>query len=90
MINLSHEQVLTLGQAAQKLGVTRQTVYRWAAQLGHRLETVKLGGKRVTTNEAIQRFARHDREPQAAATVAAFDGSGYATAMQNLKERHGF
>ena len=65
-INLSHEQVLTLRDATRFLPRYRKgrrvhvaTLYRWASAgiRGIRLETLKLGGRIVTSEEALQRFA---------------------------------
>ncbi len=65
-IDLSHERVLTLRKAARFLPRQRggksvhiSTLYRWASAGvgGVRLETLKLGGRVVTSIEAIERFA---------------------------------
>lgn len=60
-IDLQRERLLTLEQAAQSLpgGVAASTIWRWHRHglKGHRLETIVIGGKRLTSAEAVQRFA---------------------------------
>ena len=65
MIDLSTEQVITLTEAARRLPSRRQgrpvnlaTVWRWAQHgiRGHVLDTLYVGGVRMTSVEAIQRF----------------------------------
>jgi hypothetical protein len=66
-IDLSCEQVMTLREVASILPRQRagrkvhvSTLYRWASPRGVRgvrLETLKLGGRVVTSVEAVQRFA---------------------------------
>ena len=88
VIDLTQERVVSINAAAERLGVSPKTVYVWAASTHEpRLETVKLGGKRVTTLEAIQRFARQD-EPTPA-LVGTTNPSDYERAMAGLRERHG-
>jgi len=71
MINLSTEKLLSFAQAAKALPGHRgdgpcnpSTLWRWSktgcrAADGRmvRLETVKLGGRSLTSEEALQRFA---------------------------------
>jgi hypothetical protein len=70
MIDLQSEDVVTLTRAAKLLPkndrdkpVHVSTLYRWATRgVGSggqkvRLETLRLGGVRVTSREALQRFA---------------------------------
>ncbi|NQT21636.1 MAG: DUF1580 domain-containing protein [Planctomycetes bacterium] len=65
MINLQQEHILTFREAASKLPRRRagrncsiSTLHRWRLKgvRGVRLETGMLGGIRVTSAEAIQRF----------------------------------
>lgn len=65
-IDLSLERVISLRDAAQFLPRQRGgkkvhvgTLYRWvsAGVRGVRLENLKLGGRIVTSEEALQRFA---------------------------------
>lgn len=64
MIELRNEQLLTLadatklipGRFGKKLSI--KTIHRWALHgvRGVQLETVKMGGRKMTSREAIQRF----------------------------------
>lgn len=64
MIDLETEQVLSFKRAAEMVPwpdedrPSYETIRRWADRgvRGHKLETVRIGGRRVTTLEAIQRF----------------------------------
>ena len=58
MIDFKTETVLTLAGAAKRLGISVKTVRAWSKRVsGRKLETAKLGGKRFTSLEAIQRFS---------------------------------
>jgi hypothetical protein len=66
MINLSTETILPLSLAAKRVPASRNgrkthlsTLLRWILQGvdGIRLEGVRLGGRWVTSQEALQRFA---------------------------------
>ena len=59
MIDVETEELLTLGEAAKRLRVDGRAVsirstWRWA--LRGKLETIKMGGRRVTSAEAIARM----------------------------------
>lgn len=66
MINIRDEEMLTLSGAAKRLPHGRAskpvhvaTIHRWASPRGLkgiRLETVKVGGIRYTSAEALERF----------------------------------
>lgn len=57
-IDITRETVVDLNDVARRLRVHIKTVRGWGKRLnGRRLETVKLGGKIVTSLEALQRFA---------------------------------
>ena len=65
MIDLLNEEVLSLSQAARCLPrlrkgrpVNTSTLWRWSTIGFHgiRLETAKLGGRNVTSREALNRF----------------------------------
>lgn len=61
MVDLIREQPLELKEVAARFKVTMKTVYAWIDGVnGRRLETAKVGGKRYTTAEAIQRFSLED------------------------------
>ena len=58
MIDLNSEKLLTLEQAAEKLLVSKASLYRWITQgyQGVKLEAIKLGVNWRTSEEALQRF----------------------------------
>ncbi len=67
MIDITREQVFSLTEAARLLPRRRRgrkpspsTLYRWAKYglRGTRLETIRIGGTRCTSVEALQRFAQ--------------------------------
>ncbi|MBA4107637.1 MAG: hypothetical protein C0485_18035 [Pirellula sp.] len=60
MSNLLNEHRLTLAELARREGVSVCTVWRWAQRgaRGAKLETFAVGGRRYTTEEAHERFAR--------------------------------
>lgn len=65
MIDVSTEELISLADAVKHYPGTRPhraTVFRHAMRgvRGRRLETVKVGGKRFTSVEAIRRFARNE------------------------------
>ena len=88
MIDLQHEQPLTLSAAAREVpnrtsgrGVSVSTPWRWALRgiRGVRLETIFIGGIRYTSREALQRFF--------AATTAAANGESIPSRTVNQRER---
>lgn len=58
MTKLLFETRISLTQAAQQLGVNTSTCWRWAQKgvRNIRLETLSIGAKRYTTEEALERF----------------------------------
>lgn len=58
MTSILSEQIISLTQAAQRYDVNVSTIWRWRQRGvdGHRLETARLGGRRVTSIEALERF----------------------------------
>ncbi len=63
MIDLTQERAISLPEAARMVppkGVHLSTLYRWFQHgiRGIRLETAMIGGKRVTSEEALDRFFR--------------------------------
>jgi hypothetical protein len=70
--NLLTETLLTLKQAAETLPVRRtpQTVKMWIRQGcdGRKLESTKIGGRRYTSKEALDRFLNFDTTPPTAQT----------------------
>lgn len=78
------EDVLELGEARKFLPgrPDRATIYRWAlgpGSHGVRLETVKVGRKRFTSKQAIQRFVE--------LSTAAADGQAPPTMRTNRKRQ---
>jgi transposase len=65
VIDFTKEKPLSLAAVAERFGVAVKTVRAWARGVGgRRLETAKLGGKRFTSLEAIQRFSRQATEQE--------------------------
>jgi transposase len=92
VVDITREKRLDMDEAAAFAKVSRQTIYALANRLrGKRLETAKLGGKRITTLEAIQRFLdQKDDRSAAPVLVPVGPPSDYEEASRLLKERHGF
>src|SRR3954466_8086388 len=78
MIDLQNETILTLCEAARKLPnkPNLTTLSRWRTRgcRGVRLETLLLGGRRVTSSQALERFFT--------AVTAAADGKANAIEPQ--------
>ncbi len=99
MIDVNCESLLTLTQAAKRLPSRRPgksphvaTLYRWASRgvRGVVLDTVRIGGTRFTSVEAVGRFSRALTEGSA---VPRRSEGGGATrrleAAEDVLERHG-
>ncbi len=58
MIDVASETILTIGEAAEKLKVSKATVTNWikVGGKGLRLEAIKFGSHWRTSEEALQRF----------------------------------
>jgi hypothetical protein len=72
MVNVVNEQPLTLQQLAERLPFSYKTIHSWS-KYGHRgvkLETVPLGGKRISSMEAVQRFTERLAQLEAAPVPA--------------------
>lgn len=84
VIEILKEQLLTLEQAARSLPghVAPSTIWRWYRKgvRGVRLETIVIGGKRLTSSEALGRFA-------AASTAASELASTTDAALATPSER---
>jgi transposase len=86
------ETPISLRQLAKRLGVTPKTVYLWSSpQRGAkpRLETARVGGKRMTSLEALQRFTQQDDETPAV-QVPHSSSSEYEREKQLLRAERGF
>lgn len=77
------EQRLSLTQAARRLGVNPSTTWRWALNgvRGVNLETISVGAKRFTTEEAVERFV-------AATTAVAAHGPMPSVARTPRQREH--
>ena len=69
MLNTLLEQPMPLADAAKNVRtrpVSRATIYRWAQSGigGVVLETIRVGGSRCTTREALQRFFEELSKPK--------------------------
>ena len=62
--NTAVEDLISLRDAAEKIGRSYETVWRYAVKgfRGVRLETVRIGGTMRTSREAINRFIREVTE----------------------------
>ena len=88
MIDIACEQIITLEEAALRLKVSVATVRGWANR-GRRkqLETIKLGGTRRTSVEALQRFAEQSGSPtQSPTPERAEDSPAYRAAMASFQK----
>ena len=83
MIDIHTERIISFHDAAKSFPgrPNLSTLHRWrlAGVRGVRLETLLIGGRRVTSAEALQRFAE--------ATTAAADGSGMFTLSRTSRQR---
>ena len=88
VFDVMRETPVSLKDVAARFGVTLKTVYAWASRTeGKRLETVKVGGKRVTTAEAVQRFLSEDKpQPTPRFNFPQYD---HEAALRTLRDVHG-
>ena len=93
-INLHAEHILTIREAAEELPclcggkqVHRSTIYRWMKRgaRGVRLESLKIGRTKVTSREALQRFAERLVDAELPECQAASDRA--IAAEQELERR---
>lgn len=87
MIDVLNEDMVALDDARKLMpgDPDRATLYRWAlgpGSHGVRLETVKVGRKRFTSKQAIQRFAE--------ASTAAADGQAPPTIRAGRERKKSF
>lgn len=88
MIDIANETLLTLEQAADRLLVSKDAVYRWITHGSNeiKLEAIKLGVHWRTSVEALQRFA--DRlTPSQESTPSALSHIHTSTQRQRDHER---
>ena len=87
MIDVTSETLIPIGKTAGEIERLtgdrphRATIERWRMRGCHgvKLETVKIGGKRYTSQEALHRFV--------AAVTAAADGDSHATTQPSAERR---
>lgn len=81
MLSLLNEQRLSPVRAARRAGVSLPTIGRWFGRgvAGVRLESFRLGGRRFTTVEALERFVE--------ATTAAATPGGYTPQVRTNRQR---
>ena len=103
MLDITQERPISLQDAAAMVPgtdghrVNWKTVWRWAQHglRGIRLETAYIGGRRITTHQAVQRFCdaiTRLRMPESVGLVKPMPGTsrkGYAAAMRRLSQVHG-
>lgn len=89
MIDITKEKLITFEQAAEFCDVSWKTVYCWSKRTARPLESVKLGGLRRTSIEAIQRFLQQggDATP-IGAVLPTGPKTDYDEAVRGLQE-HG-
>ena len=81
MVELLQETRVSLTQLAREQGVYMPTVWRWAMKgaRGVKLETMQIGGRRYTTQEAFQRFVERG--------TAAANGGSVTSATRTNRQR---
>lgn len=82
-INFAKEQPLSVRDACELLKISKATLYRWFQQ---GLEHAKLGGKRFTSRESLDRFAKM-QEPSPAAKALAQSYSRRRSREEMLAEK---
>lgn len=85
MVDFATESVIDVRGVTTKFCVTHDTVYRWFKR---GLEHAKLGGKVVTTLQALNRFANGGSAPAVSATPVFIDRET-AAAIRDLRDRFG-
>jgi hypothetical protein len=88
VIDVTREKLIDLDAAAEICAVTVKTIRMWMGRQSRQLETVKLGGKRMTSREALQRFAQQDGEA-GSAVVLPHGGPDPSDVARQMQERHG-
>jgi hypothetical protein len=84
------ETRLSLTEAAELMKVTVKTIYAWSDEnASPRLETVKYGGKRQTSVEALNRFAQQNDAGTLAPARMPVQPENYERTLQQLKALHG-
>lgn len=65
MIDVNDENVFSLNEALKRIPGRPHisTIHRWRMRMNRPLETVKIGGRIFTSQEAIERFIRNCTDP---------------------------
>lgn len=79
--DLLKEKRLTLTELAREQNVSMPTAWRWSMKgaRGVKLETMQIGGRRYTTQEAFQRFVERG--------TAAANGGSVTSATRTNRQR---
>jgi hypothetical protein len=95
-IDLQNETLLTFSEASARVPgrVSVQTLHRWRLRgvRGVKLESCKVGGKRITSAEALQRFSDRlsgDDVPQSSAGHSRLRRQERLDAKMNLDKQWG-
>jgi uncharacterized protein DUF1580 len=97
-IDIFAEQVLTIAEASKVLARARagrkphrSTLYRWMQRGigGVRLEFALLGGTRVTSKEAVQRFVDRRSDGPRAGSAPTTHNDAQAARIERELDRHG-
>jgi transcription initiation factor TFIIIB Brf1 subunit/transcription initiation factor TFIIB len=82
MVDFTRETLVDVRQVCERMRVTHDTVYRWFRK---GLEFAKVGGKVITSMEAISRFSRQSESLGSPALVE----REAVSVIRELKERFG-
>ena len=94
MIDVNRERLLTVAQACSRLpsrkgkALNRETFRKWSTDgaRGVRLETIKVGHLRYTSEEALQRFVAALNHEDDAPVI--YSHRGHAT-IEQVRAKHG-
>jgi hypothetical protein len=96
MIDLTTEKLISIATAAKICGVTTRCVYGWMAREVNPLESLKFGGKAMTSREALQRFGSRGNaadqqsvEERPSVKMSPSASERREAAKRELRERHG-
>lgn len=74
MIDTTREELIGVEEAARVMKVTVKCIYGWMCRSARKLESVKFGGKRMTSREAIQRFGQQGGSASSGVVLSAGHG----------------
>ena len=93
MIDIARETLLSVADVARKLGVTRKAVYDWinrsATHPNKHLESVRVGGKVLTSENALRRFAQQSDDEQGSEQPERYPNLSHEEVARQLLEEHG-